>query len=638
MLDAGKSILAFKKYRHWKAPWAAAVLVVAAAGLVSLSPSQADVLLVRIDRAVSGAFPKEWTGKTRGVNELESSWIVLAERPAAFSAAREGTGLEVLDAAPAGKAYFFVRISGPDDVAELDRFGQVRQLEDRTALFWSGSDEAREILPARFEIARVRFIPDSMLCLSAGAPGGHTFEPRARAAGPAPNPLISQLVGRVSKAALTATISNLQNFQTRYASTSACEQSGAYLFDAFARLGLETEYETFKFNNNRNTSRNIVATLRGTTAPDREVVVGAHYDSYSDRASTLAPGADDNASGAAAVLEIARVLAAPGVAFDYTIKFVCFSAEEWGLDGSAHFAQAARSRGANILGALTMDMIAWPNGPARTMDLVVNRNSEWLADRFASAALGYEGLPTRKVVDNSWKYSDQSSFWDTGTSALCGIENEDSDNPFYHRTTDTLSTLNMDYGAGLTRAAAAAVAELAQPAVKANKYSLIIQAASGGTTIPAPGSYAYEAGILVNVSAIPAADHRFTGWSGDASGTAGSIRITMNADKTIAAGFLRIIYPPADLQGRKVLNRSLSQAEYINELSWNAPQWNSGLALACARVYRLQGQTMTRLADVPADQLSFWHRRVDKNAAYDYVIVFVDAAGREGDPGSLTIR
>lgn len=674
------------------------------------APFQQDILLLKIDKTAAATLSNAFWQNILGVSELESLWLVLAKRVASDSQKAQNAGFEVLDVDPADKAYFYVGLSEPEDIAELGRLGDVRALEARTALFWAGTAEAREIIPAKFRLARVVFVPAAASPLALDSRAAMAVESPASAIESGTNPVIVQLAAQVSKANLTGIISDLQNFQTRYASTAACENSGAYLYNAFARMGLQTAYETFQFSGGRHTTRNIAATFPGKTVPNQIVIVGAHYDSYSNQAATNAPGADDNGSGVATVLEIARILTGQSASFDYTVKFVCFSAEEWGLYGSAHYAQAAKSRGESIVGVINLDMIAYPNGIGGKLDLVANRSSEWLADRFASASQIYEGLGTRKVIDSSWKYSDQSSFWDQGYNALCGIEYEDSRNPYYHKTTDTLSTLNMDYATSVTRATLAAAADLAQPVVAVTQYRLTIAAGAGGTTNPVPGTYAYDAGTVVGVTAAASAGFRFAGWSGDASGTSSSINISMNSDKSVAASFvrrqyvltisagaggttnpvpgtypydegavvgvtaapsagyrfanwsgdasgiqnpialtmnsnksvaanfIRIIYPPADLQGQKILNRSLAKSEYINVLKWTAHSGNAGLNLALVRVYLKKGGSLTKIAEQPSGMLSFEHRGAEKSAAYDYVVLFVDSDGREGEPASLTIR
>jgi Peptidase family M28 len=116
---------------------------------------------------------------------------------------------------------------------------------------------------------------------------------------------------------------------------------------------------------------NVVATLRGTdpASADRVYVVGAHYDSrVTDvlNATSDSPGANDDGSGTAAVIELARVLAR--VRSEATIVFVAFAGEEQGLYGSTRFAELARQNGWNIQGVLNMDIIGSPNGGSGARD------------------------------------------------------------------------------------------------------------------------------------------------------------------------------------------------------------------------------------------------------------------------------
>jgi hypothetical protein len=105
---------------------------------------------------------------------------------------------------------------------------------------------------------------------------------------------------------------------------------------------------------------NVVATLRGSQAESagRTYVVSGHYDSMPTSVTDFtsdAPGANDDASGVAAVLEMARVMATRE--FDATIVFMAVAGEEQGLLGAAHFAQQARAQNINIAGMFTNDII-----------------------------------------------------------------------------------------------------------------------------------------------------------------------------------------------------------------------------------------------------------------------------------------
>ena len=107
-------------------------------------------------------------------------------------------------------------------------------------------------------------------------------------------------------------------------------------------------------------SENVICTKPGEGPSDRgTVVVGAHLDSTSQTPTTLAPGANDNGSGAMAVLEMMRASAA--AKFRETVQFVAFGGEEQGLYGSQYFVTEAGRQGQKIKSALVMDMISYSN-------------------------------------------------------------------------------------------------------------------------------------------------------------------------------------------------------------------------------------------------------------------------------------
>ncbi|MBK9387603.1 MAG: M28 family peptidase [Planctomycetes bacterium] len=108
---------------------------------------------------------------------------------------------------------------------------------------------------------------------------------------------------------------------------------------------------------------NVIATLRGTREPERLYVVGGHYDSRASDtydATSDAPGANDDASGTAVVVELARVLAA--VPLDATIVFACYTGEEQGLLGSIHHAQLLSEQKAQVAGMITNDIVGNTRG------------------------------------------------------------------------------------------------------------------------------------------------------------------------------------------------------------------------------------------------------------------------------------
>jgi uncharacterized repeat protein (TIGR02543 family) len=175
--------------------------------------------------------------------------------------------------------------------------------------------------------------------------------------------------------------------------------------------------------------------------------------------------------------------------------------------------------------------------------------------------------------------------------------------------------------------------------IKANfieQYTLTTAAGEGGTTDPAPGIYTYDSGAEVTIAAIPESGYRFSGWSGDASGTDNPVTITMDSDKSITANFIRIIYPPLNFTGRKELNRSLSQAEYINVLTWQANPNNENTVKY--RIYLVEGGIQSLLVELDANTFEYQHRNVEGGKQYTYAIAAVNDEDREGDPAYATIQ
>ena len=166
--------------------------------------------------------------------------------------------------------------------------------------------------------------------------------------------------------------------------------------------------------------------------------------------------------------------------------------------------------------------------------------------------------------------------------------------------------------------------------------SLVLQAGTGGTTSPAPGTYTYQTGTSVTVTASPFATYIFNNWTGGVTSTANPLTFNINGNMTLLANF-RLIEPPANLTGAKVLNRSLSQAEYINVLTWAANPNNGGLNVVGYRIYLVGGGTRTLIKEADAGTLSYMHREVDASASYVYEVACVLDTLREGRAASVTI-
>jgi acetylornithine deacetylase/succinyl-diaminopimelate desuccinylase-like protein len=154
------------------------------------------------------------------------------------------------------------------------------------------------------------------------------------------NDLISKALGSVSQENIYKTVEELQGFETRYPWKKQ-DAVANYLFKGFQEYNISVEFDEYYFRDKK--WRNVIATIPGRRKPEDIYMLIAHFDSISKQPEISAPGADDNASGTAAVLEIARIL--KDVQLESSIRFGIFSNEEQDRLGSRHFAKKARKEG-----------------------------------------------------------------------------------------------------------------------------------------------------------------------------------------------------------------------------------------------------------------------------------------------------
>jgi len=194
-----------------------------------------------------------------------------------------------------------------------------------------------------------------------------------------------------------------------------------------------------------NGGRNIIATQIGQTNPNDIYIICAHYDAVANYC------ADDNVSGTAAVLEIARILSQYNTA--NTIVYALWDQEEIGLLGSNYYAQQAATNGDNILGVFNMDMMAHDGDGDNDFDIDVRpiANSIAMKDEIISILNTYKVNNdidlNVNVVNPGTSASDHSRFWNQGFSAVLFGEawSNDDQTEDYHTSGDRVSTLDIDY-------------------------------------------------------------------------------------------------------------------------------------------------------------------------------------------------
>jgi hypothetical protein len=267
-------------------------------------------------------------------------------------------------------------------------------------------------------------------------------------------------------------ITALQDLGTRYDYTEKLGTAADMIFNWLAGMGYTPVRQRYTYNGFE--LSNIYAFHKGTNASAPVYVLGAHYDSINGLESYFnpyapAPGADDDASGVAAVLCCAKAFSR--TITEHTVMFAAFSSEELSRTGSMEFAAMLKLNGTDVGGALLFDMIGYNHRYAK-VDLVSNIESVQLSyDIENASAANRLGMIIEKVITNSTpdNWSDHVSFWEQGYPAMYFIEDENPTanstyfeaNPYYHTANDTVDKLNLTLAAKVAKLGAAAVAWLA---------------------------------------------------------------------------------------------------------------------------------------------------------------------------------
>lgn len=219
------------------------------------------------------------------------------------------------------------------------------------------------------------------------------------------------------------------------------------------------------------TWKNLILTIPGSTHPEEVIIMSAHLDSTSQNPTVYAPGAEDNASGSAALLEAARLL--QGQQLARTIRLIWFTGEEQGLIGSLAYVNDHDLNG--VLGVINLDMYGYDNDDDGCFEIHVGSlsASDEVGACMVSSIQAYNiPLSFDYITTGATTASDHASFWNKGVGAVEIGENFDyntlpggcagsDSNPYYHTTNDTLSAMNLPVGFQITQAALATLFNMA---------------------------------------------------------------------------------------------------------------------------------------------------------------------------------
>jgi Zn-dependent M28 family amino/carboxypeptidase len=261
-------------------------------------------------------------------------------------------------------------------------------------------------------------------------------------------------------------------------------RAASYISSVFEDAGLAVREQTYEYYDQR--VMNLLATVPATAGARAHYVVGAHYDTVPST-----PGADDNASAVAVMLELARRL--QQVRLSAPVLFAAFTLEEppaylTGHQGSRIFVRSCQSKDARVLGAIILEMVGytaprqhypylarWPWYPTDGNFIGIIGN--WRSLRFGHSVLrGFRkntGLPVESLflpfdgrILPETRLSDHASFWDAGLPALMVTDTAFFRNPNYHLPSDTIDTLDFTFMAELVKSLELALLELPPASTK----------------------------------------------------------------------------------------------------------------------------------------------------------------------------
>jgi len=254
-------------------------------------------------------------------------------------------------------------------------------------------------------------------------------------------------------------VENIHFDRNPYDGYPKLEQAAQYIEREFQKIGWDVKEDTFEWEGR--SYKNIVAEKKGMTSPHRVFILGAHYDTVPG-----SPGADDNASAIAVLLEVARnIQTAP---LDGTVRLIAFSLEEYNFVGSTHYVEKFQRGEEEILGMISLEMVGF-TGPRQDYPPYLNpkyypnvgdfiaiigneRSKELLEKVCRSFKTNIRQLPLEFLIVpgngegmEEVRLSDHSTFWDHGFPALLVTDTSFLRNPNYHLPSDSMETLDFEF-------------------------------------------------------------------------------------------------------------------------------------------------------------------------------------------------
>jgi hypothetical protein len=340
---------------------------------------------------------------------------------------------QLVDEKPWSEEYFLVSPAEGVAKVNLELYGKILLEVPRWQLIKTSREKAIELVSEGYEVTYIRHKAKPL-----------RYKPPIKVTKEAVrySEDINSRVNLVSEDSLRTWVQRLQNFQTRYSYSDSVLKAKDWLYGKFISFGIDSVWlHHYHYDSDQ---WNVVATVVGTEKPDKVIVVGGHYDSIVRGGGVdplvWAPGADDNASGTAATLEMARIIAQNPL--PVTVMFVAFAQEEQGLIGSEHFAEYLHNNNTDVELMINSDMVAHSIG----LDSDVIIYADTGAMDFVNIMIQITNVYTylNPSYKGSARNSDHYSFYQWGYDAVFATEG-DFFSFGWHKNYDVVDSLNFPY-------------------------------------------------------------------------------------------------------------------------------------------------------------------------------------------------
>ncbi len=442
------------------------------------------------------------------------------------------------------------------------------------------------------------------------------------------------VLNAISADSIQVYMQKLEDYGTRYALAPNRFEIANWLKGKLESYGYtDVEIDSFYQAEYQSWQVNVIAILPGTEITDQYTLLGAHYDSDIAEGDhfVIAPGANDNASGAASLLETARAMKAVNYQPKTSIRFCLYAMEEFQLLGSIYDANKVAQENMNIRSMVCLDLVARQVSPTWRTMLLPYTGAEFLLNVTTSIL---DQMPDLGYITATYDInrSDSWSYWMQGYPAIF-LRDYDED-PNYHTINDLTANCNMPYCQTMTKLSSSIVMYMAEIPTTPENY-LVRDLGNGTqlqvswTNIPDIGPVNYQIEVINQstlVSQIFDNSQSPLILSNLNNGTDYKVKLTAIIGEHNSITQERLLSP--NLIPLPVENLVITPRPSGIQLDWNA---NTSLDIAGYRIYHTldQEQTPQLLITLPSNTQSYLHQTSETEVWHYYGITVYDEQGNE---------